>query len=268
MIKRTYRKAAVILLASAMMCAPVSFAQEAGETIQSSEEGVPQEPETPAPQPETPAPQPETPAPQPETPAPQTEAPAPQTEAPAPQPETPAPETDPGSGAQNHSTAIPEDPEEKKLKQKIVDAGEDIEGFSVSINGGEPAVIEPDKSFRMVVDAITGGSYGYKMDYVRPGTGLREPIEIEADGTIKTIFKRAKTTPRSLLSHPSIITFTTFSTAFPARWTKSITISRISANAITWRTPDGKSAKDTSQSPRAPENLNDSHTPAIKATSE
>ena len=209
MIKRTYRKAAVILLASAMMCAPVSFAQEAGETIQSSEEGVPQEPETPAPQPETPAPQPETPAPQPETPAPQTEAPAPQTEAPAPQteapapqteapapqPETPAPETDPGSGAQNHSTAIPEDPEEKKLKQKIVDAGEDIEGFSVSINGGEPAVIEPDKSFRMVVDAITGGSYGYKMDYVRPGTGLREPIEIEADGTIKTIFNKVNVMP-------------------------------------------------------------------------
>ena len=56
-------------------------------------------------------------------------------------------------------------------------------------------MIEPEKNFRTVVDAITGGSYGYKMDYVRPGTGLREPIEIEEDGTIKSIFAKVNVMP-------------------------------------------------------------------------
>ena len=191
MIRKTYRKIAVIMLASVMMCASVSAGQETGNILQAADEGSPQEPETQPPQPETQPPQPETP--------PQTEAPAPQTEAPAPQTETSAPETasgsDDGSETQNHSTAIPKDPTEKKLKQDIVDAHEDEEGFSVSINGGESVVIEPDKNFRTVVDAITGGSFGYKMDYVRPGTGLREPIEIEEDGTIKSIFAKVNTMP-------------------------------------------------------------------------
>ena len=215
MIRKAYKSFAVLMLASAMMFSSVSAGQETGNILQSADDGgtpasepetpAPQ-PETPAPQPETPAPQPETPAPQPETPAPQTEAPAPQTEAPAPQTEAPAPQSetavpetssgsDSSSSAQNHSTEIPENPKEKKLKQKIVDAGENVEGFSVSINGGEPVVIEPEKNFRTVVDAITGGSYGYKMDYVRPGTGLREPIEIEAEGTIGTIFAKVNTMP-------------------------------------------------------------------------
>ena len=192
MIRKTYRKFAVIMLASVMMCSSVCAGQETGNIMQAADEGSPQQ------EPETPAPQPETPAPQTEPPAPQTEAPA-QTETPAPQPETAASGTasgsDNSSATQNHSTAIPENPEEKKLKQKIVDAHEDIEGFSISINGGESVVIEPEKSFRMVVDAITGGSFGYRMDYVRPGTGLREPIEIEADGTIKSIFAKVNTMP-------------------------------------------------------------------------
>ncbi len=205
MIRKTYRKIAVIMLASVMMCASVSAGQETGNILQAADEGSPQEPETQPPQPETQPPQPETQPPQPETQPPQpetppqTEAPAPQTEAPAPQTETSAPETasgsDDGSETQNHSTAIPKDPTEKKLKQDIVDAHEDEEGFSVSINGGESVVIEPDKNFRTVVDAITGGSFGYKMDYVRPGTGLREPIEIEEDGTIKSIFAKVNTMP-------------------------------------------------------------------------
>ena len=205
MIRKTYRKFAVIMLASVMMCSSVCAGQETGNIMQAADEGSPQEPETQPPQPETQPPQPETQPPQPETPAPQTEPPAPQTEAPvqteapAPQTETSAPETasgsDNGSETQNHSTAIPKDPTEKKLKQDIVDAHEDEEGFSVSINGGESVVIEPDKNFRTVVDAITGGSFGYKMDYVRPGTGLREPIEIEEDGTIKSIFAKVNTMP-------------------------------------------------------------------------
>ena len=140
------------MLASVMMCASVSAGQETGYIMQAADEGSPQEPETQPPQPETQPPQPETQPPQPETQPPQpetppqTEAPA-QTETPAPQTETSAPEAASGSGGgsdngsetQNHSTAIPKDPTEKKLKQDIVDAHEDEEGFSVSINGGESA---------------------------------------------------------------------------------------------------------------------------------
>ena len=201
-----YRRAAVILLASAMMCTPVCLAQETGTGLQSAEEGGQTEPpapqtEPPAPQTEPPAPQTEPPAPQTEPPAPQTEPPAPQTEAPqtettAPQTETAVPQSETAAPETvNHSTAIPENPEEKKLNQTIVDAGELDEGFSISVNGGESVVIEPDKNFRTVIDAITGGSYGYRMDYVRPGTGLREPIDVEPEGSIKTIFSKVYSMP-------------------------------------------------------------------------
>ena len=228
---KKHRKILIIMLAAALACTSVCIAQETAGAIQSAEDGG--SGETPAPQPETPAPQPETPAPeppapQPETPAPEPpapeppapeppapEPPAPETptsEQPAPQSETIAPDTgapetnaqeiiaDPETNApaENHSTAIPENPTEKKLNQKIVDAGEVDEGFSISINGGEPAVIEPEKSFRDVVNAITVGGYRYALDYIRPTTRLREPVEdIESEGTIKKIFEKVRFMPGS-----------------------------------------------------------------------
>ena len=212
MTAKLYRKIAIIMLAAAVMCAPVSRGQENDGVLQSAEEGGSQEtnpPETNPPEtnpPETNPPEtnpPETNPPEtnpPETNPPETNPPEtnpPETNL----PETNPPETNPpettaqtDSADNNHSTAIPENPTEKKLKQKIVDAGEE-DGYSVSINGGAPVVIEPEKPFREVVNAITGGSYGYRMDYKRPGTGLRESIDIEPENSITAIFNKVKAMP-------------------------------------------------------------------------
>ena len=201
MTAKLYRKIAIIMLAAAVMCAPVSRGQENDGVLQSAEEGGSQEtnpPETNPPEtnpPETNPPEtnpPETNPPEtnpPETNPPETNPPEtnpPETNL----PETNPPETNPpettaqtDSADNNHSTAIPENPTEKKLKQKIVDAGEE-DGYSVSINGGGE-----------VVNAITGGSYGYRMDYKRPGTGLRESIDIEPENSITAIFNKVKAMP-------------------------------------------------------------------------
>ena len=231
MIRKKYRKIAILMLAAAVMCAPVCRAQEKAGVLQSADDdgGSDEQdpPETDPPEtnpPETNPPEtnpPETNPPEtnpPETNPPETNPPEtnpPETNPPETNPpETSAPaanvtdsdvqeivsdtETYPADASENHSTAIPENPTEKKLDQKIVDAGEVDEGFSISINGGESVVIEPDKGFRDIVNAITAGNYRYAMDYIRPTTRLREPIEdIESEGTIKKIFDKVRYMPGS-----------------------------------------------------------------------
>ena len=191
MIRKTYRKFAVIMLASVMMCSSVCAGQETGNIMQAADEGSPQqEPETPAPQPETPAPQPETPAPQPETPAPQPETPAPQTEPPAPQTEAPAqtetpapqPETaasgtasgsDNSSATQNHSTAIPENPEEKKLKDwNVVLAGKKSSEEEKTVHFSNCSVVKVTRTRKATKNEIP--------EVINIGA-LRAPLDIIAD---------------------------------------------------------------------------------------
>ncbi len=204
MMRKRYKKAAAILLAAVVACAPACMADDGGE-VKSAEETNPPEtnpPETNPPEtnpPETNPPEtnpPETNPPEtnpPETSAPETS--APDTSASDQIVSDPdassAGESDGISSDKNHSRAIPDNPDEKRLNQTIVDAGELDEGVSIIVNGSKPVAIEPDKSFRDIVDYVTG-SAGYTMDYIRPGTRMRETIQIEGDGTIATVFNKVK----------------------------------------------------------------------------
>ena len=116
----------------------------------------------PAPQPETPAPQPETPAPQPETQAPQPETTAPQTEARETAPSTEK-ATEAGTEgsteglAQNHSTAIPDNPKEKKQNIDIVDAHEEEDEEEAQRKAAKEAC--PYKSDAQLLAAVSIGHY-------------------------------------------------------------------------------------------------------------
>ena len=189
--------AALMTFSNTGMTATVFAEEPAQETNMSAAEEQPApQPETPAPQPETPAPQPETPAPQPETPAPQSETPAPQPETPAPQPETPAPQpetqaptaetavpqatasetavnqektTEAGTEAgtetateglaQNHSTAIPENPKEKRQNVNIVDAHEEEEEDEEEAQRKAAKEACPYKSDAQLLAAVSIGHY-------------------------------------------------------------------------------------------------------------
>ena len=215
--KTMLKTAAAMLAVLAMTATPYMADEEESNPAQV----VNEEPPAPAPEPEpAPAPEPEpAPAPEPEpAPAPEPEptpepAPAPEPEtsapAPAPAPETSAPAPAENSSSsegstevedatyENHSTAIPENPKEKRINVHVVDAHEtdgSEEGILVSAGTEEGKTFDFEASFDEILSYVAGIS-GRKAEIYFKDVGLKREFDSASNGTASAVFARTKARP-------------------------------------------------------------------------
>lgn len=200
---------AVILFGGATYHAeeiPTEAVMESSAEETSAQETQPPEtqpPETSAPETQPPETQPpETSAPEtqpPETPSPATETPVqdnrPQeTEARTDSAESKSPE----AIYENHSTAIPDNPHEKRVNVNIVDAHETDEtetetenGLTAAFEAGETVRLQAEASFSELLSAIGHPIGDARTDVVLRGFGIRRRFDSYEAGSAGRIFRKA-----------------------------------------------------------------------------
>ena len=197
--KKTAMKLAVMAAAATIALGGTACLAEETPTEAASEAPAP---ETSAPEmqpPETQPPETQPPETQPpETQPPATEAPVQET-APS-EAETTGSPTESGSAEtvqENHSTAIPDNPREKRINVNVVDAHETDEtetedGFAAAFEAGEAVLVAPEASFAELLAAVGHPIGDAETDVVLRGLGIRRRFDSYAAGSAGTIFRKAK----------------------------------------------------------------------------